>query len=701
MSIPRHPLQTEDRGPGSRRSRGLPMALVLCLAGGPGVLAQGIPAPVPGADPTGPSRTAPIVKIAGTSTNGSDIERMISTLPILPPEKAGQRFAEPIELSGLTVEAFLILMSRPELLGMNIVLAARTGLDRPVDIFLADMTLGEVFDLVLQLNNLKALRFNESTLIVVEANSRSTFGVRQEKLYRLTYTTPENVLNFIRDNQNLNTVLLPDRLIRDDRNNTLLAVDTADNLRLLDHVIALLDAKTRKITARIPVSHIELSDIQGAIGNLPQEIGDRLNTDEMVFSEDGRTLIVFETPEDVQLLRDLIRNIDIGRKQALIDASIMEVSQTVARDLGLQLIDSSLTVTTLDRLWNLDRLRNAIAGTSTSSTQLSYLLQKQGGNTIANPKVRVIDGESATINIGQIRNVRVQTAQFSANQTQTTQQTTFNTQEVPIGVTLNVTPTIHNDGTVSLELDVSDEAIITINDFGVDRTTRNTNSRLRMRDGETVIMGGFINRTVSYDRTPIPILGQIPLLKSLFRRNQRQKVGSELVILLTPYILDYNPVLPKAEAELLPPGKPIDTAGYSQETIKPQTKTTLTRWVDGKDSRTKVVYDAQGQVVYQRDFARPKDEAAPPEAAPGNTPRVTVETGPKADFSDLYGEPLTPPDGSSGSKPAADKPAPRPTSTPAATPVPGRSSASAPAEGEGDEWKGLMEELGALLPPSG
>lgn len=665
--------------PSSRARRpqraGWLVAIVAALALAPQVPAQGANSALPAGSAASQFRAS------------TDIEQQLSNLPLLPPDKANRKLEGAFEVADLSVEAFLILMTQPEFLGMNIVLGAASAdrLERPVDIFLNDMTLKEVFFLVLQLNGLKAVRFNESTLIILDEDDTRTYGVRQEKLYRLTYTTPQAVLDFINDNGSLGAVIDVERIIANEEAGTLLIVDNPDRIKILDHVVTLLDAKSRRITARIPVSHLEIDEITQAIDAFPEEIRNRIDTSQMVFSEDSRSLIVYETPEDIALLRDIIRNLDIGRKQALIDASIMEVSQTIARDLGLQLIDSTLTVTTLDKLWNLDRLRNDIQGTSTSSAQLSYLLQKQGGNTIANPKVRVIDGESATINIGQIRNVRVQTAQFASNQLQTTQQTTFNTQEVPIGVTLNVTPEIHNDGTVTLEMDISDEAIITINDFGVDRTTRNTQSLLRMRDGETIIMGGFINRTVSYDRTPIPILGRLPLLKNLFRRNQRQKVGSELVILLTPYILDYNPVVPKANAELIPDGPPVkkplaEQVGY--EDAKPQTKTTLTRWVETPETRTKVIYNAQGEVIYKKDF--PVDangdgaDDGPPDAwedasLPEGSGDATV---PPSGFSDLYDEPLSAPEG-----------APAETETASGA--------------DSDDWGALIGELRGLLPNGG
>lgn len=699
---------------GSRAARA---ALPLLLALSQGLLAparlaaQAAPAGGTGA---GPSDTAaapsPTVVLSGIREATADeleaardpsqqIDTLVSNLPLLPPEKATKRFDQPLGLTGITVEQFLALMAQKPFLDLNIVIAASgAGLKAPVDIYLTDLTLGEVFNLVLQLNSLKAIRFSQNTLIIVNANDQRSFGVKQQRLYRLTYTTPKAVVDFIRANTSISGLIDTKTLIQDEKQGTLLVIDAPDRIKVLDHVVSLLDAKPHKITARIPVSHLDKADVDAAINNLPAEIKDRLETNKLVFSENGRTIIAYDTPEDVALLRDLIRHIDIGKKQALIDCSIMEIAQTLARDIGLQLAQSQLSVTSLDKIWNLDRLRRDVGTTAVTGTNLSYLLQRQGGNTIANPKIRVVDKEQASINVGQVRNVRVQTAQFSTNQLNTSQQTTFNTQEVPIGVTLNVTPEIHNDGTVTLELDIQDEEIISIQDFGVDRTTRNSNTTLRTRDAETVILGGFINRAISYDSSPIPVLGRLPLLKNFFRRNQRSKLASELVILLTPYVLDYDPVSVKAEADVLKPGKSLKNLGFSDAATPPEVRSTTTRWIETKDERTKVIYDAQGQVIYQRSF--PRDKAAPgpaegSEAEPSATgaaaptpPASTAATSgagdpPKVDFTDLYQEPLSAPEGGAAPapKPAASSPPPK------------------PASGGGDEWSSMMDELDSLAAP--
>lgn len=552
------------------------------------------------------------------SNDQENKDLLVTGLPILPAERAnlpmsGEGEVGRAVLSGLTVQYTLALLASEKYLDINLLMATTRNMDQPVEVVLSDLSVGELFTLILQLNELRAVRFNENTLVIVDQDDDRTFGVKRRKVYTLTYISTAAVRLFIEENENLSRLLDLGNIIEDANNNSFIVFDTEDRIKIFDHIVSLLDVKSRKITAQIPLSHIDFDAVTAAIERLPEEVRARINGEEMIFSTRGRTLIYHDIPEDIALLRDIIRQIDIGHKQVLVDVTIMEVTQTLARDIGIRLLASNLSVTSLDKLWNLDRLRTDLATSTVPPTpaQLTYVLQNQGGKTIANPKIRVVDGESATITIGQIRNVRVQTSQFSGNNLGATQQTTFNTQEVPIGVTLSVEPEVHNDGTVSMQLDIADEEIIAVNEFGVDRTTRNSNTVLRIRDGETVILGGFINRNISYDRTPIPVLGRLPLLKKLFRTNSRQKLGSELIILLTPYILDYDSVVPRTEVNVVPPGKPIqvENLGYTNDAT-PELKTTTTRWTSNDSERTKIIYNAQGEVIYRRSFPKTSDPEA-------------------------------------------------------------------------------------------
>ncbi len=554
----------------------------------------------------GPARCA-----AQRAVSQDVINTLISDLPILPPEKADKKFESSLQISGLPVEKFLIMMSRPEFLDINMVIATNSSsLQNPVEIYLNDITMGEAFNLVLQLNDLKAIRFNSKTLIITDKNDTKTFGIKRRKMFTLHYTTTEKVIDFIKDNKQLSDLISTDSLIANEEQNRILAVDTEDNLRLLSYVIDLLDAKPNKIQATIRLSNIDKDKFVSALQEMPPEIKDRFDADEIHYSEAGHSLIVYDTPENIEFLRKLIKQIDIPPKQVLCDIALMEVSSTLTRNLGIELNNSSFSVNSLDTLLSLGRLKRALQGQNPSAVTISYLLQKNGGRTLISPKIRVLDGETANINIGEIRNVRVQSTEFVSNTQNTTQQTTYNTQEVPIGVTLNVTPTVHNDDTVTLDLTISDENIISIQDYGVDRTTRNSQTKLRVRNGETVILGGFINNNRTYDDTPVPFIGRLPLIGKLFRAGKRSKINTELVFLITPYILD---VSKKGDSSVTPKQIGLDKKTLadlkpSKELKQEKSRSRVVRWVETDKTRTKLVYDEKGDIIYRKTWDKETGE---------------------------------------------------------------------------------------------
>ena len=537
-----------------------------------------------------------------------NINTLVSNLPILPPEKATRPFDSKLKVSGLPVSKFFRLLSREPFLDMNMVIATNSeNLNRPFDVDLSEITVGELFNLLLQLNGFKAVRFNENTLIIVNASDDKTYGVKTKKTYHLSYFMPSKLVEFIEDDSFLKSHFNNTTFIPNDVQKNILVIGTRDEMTLVDYIINLLDRKPNKIHARIPLSNMEFDDLKSSLTEmLPEDISSAIDTERWVYSEAGRAILVYDDPTTVKLLRKLVSIIDIPPKQVLIDIALMEVSSNFSREIGMKLGSSSFTIDSLDKLFSLSRLSRALEDIDPAQTSISYLIQQSGGRALASPKVRCLDGETADINIGEIRNIRVQSTEFNSTTGGSSQQTTFNTQEVPIGVQLNVMPEIHNDGTVTLELSISDEAVLQVQDFGVDRTTRNSTTKLRIKDGETVIMGGFISQNRDWDKTPIPLLGHLPLIGRLFRAGRRTKIETELVFLITPYILDFE----KQDKEDFKEKTIADLRrDYTKDLNASDVETTTTRWIEDDKTKTKLIMNAEGEVIYRQTWSKASGKA--------------------------------------------------------------------------------------------
>lgn len=281
---------------------------------------------------------------------------------------------------------------------------------------------------------------------------------------------------------------------------------------------AAADAGPKEITASIPLSHLTLDDVQAALNALPEKFSERLSPDEMVYSEQGRLLVLHGRPADISLLRDLLRRIDVGPKQVQVDVSVVEVSETGERD-----------------------------GTLSQSPSVDDLVRR-GGRIVARGTIRVVDQESATLGVGQIWTVGARSAQTYDEDGESSPEDGLTAQEVPVGITLSLTPVIHNDGTLTLALDVQDERVIAVGEFGVDRNARNSTTTLRIRDRETVAVGGFVSGALRQTK-PAPRAGEDPpAVSRLSHEGHSEDLVRPRVILLTPHILDYNQRRPEPKA---------------------------------------------------------------------------------------------------------------------------------------------------------
>ncbi len=492
------------------------------------------------------SQAASVGFAVGIPGGDSAGQLLMNEFPVLPPE-ARKKFEltsqDPTAAIGLQVTDFFQLVA--DILNLNIVMADREALQgRTVGIVMRDMSIEEAVHLVLQMNQLKAVHFNENTIIIMDRNSSAAYGSRSAKTYRLRYITIDKVRDYVQVNPNIQRAL-GEGITFDAQTNSLIAVGTDANHELLGMIVGQLDTPPLKTVETVQLSHIDLDQFTALAQAIGEDMNQRLSVIGLSYNPLGRRLMVYGTPEDQRLINNLVDKFDVAPKQVLIDTSLLQVSDTFTREFGFKFTNNSFSVNQFDRIFDLDRVKAQLTGPPQifpTRTQINYLISKTGARTLQSPKVRAIDGTAATINIGEIRNVQIQSTATSLGTgvTPGQQQTTFNTQEVPIGVQVNVTPTIHNDDTVTLDMRISVTSVLEIKAFGVDRTTQDSTTQLRIRNGETVVLGGFINRRFDTDDTPIPFLGQVPLLERFFKNKKRDRQNSELVFLLTPYILDYD-----------------------------------------------------------------------------------------------------------------------------------------------------------------
>ena len=276
-----------------------------------------------------------------------------------------------------------------------------------------------------------------------------------------------------------------------------------------------------------------------------------------IFVDDRLNMLVMrDTPEVIRLAEKLVAANDLADPEVMLEIEVLEVSRSRLQELGIEFpnriavnsltpittvtaatgVVASSTVNTADQL-TLSGLLNLNKGRFDVSPNPAVNFRKTAGdvNLISNPRVRVRNNEKAKILVGD--KVPVITTTSTANVG-----ISENVQYVDVGLKLDVEPRITADNYVNIKvgLEVSSlgERTITRNGATVFTIgTRNANTTLRLKDGETQVLAGLILDDERKNASKLPGLGDIPLIGRLFSNQLDQKSKTEIVLAITPRII--------------------------------------------------------------------------------------------------------------------------------------------------------------------
>ena len=257
-------------------------------------------------------------------------------------------------------------------------------------------------------------------------------------------------------------------------------------------------------------------------------------------------LTIVDTPEKVAAAERIITTIDKSRAEVIVHLELLEVNRTSLEEYGIQLRSGiegveGITVgvfpeqsTTLDGS-PYDSSNVSVSGLPGAVVQL---LRMDGDTRIlANPRLRAIDGQTATAQFGERVPIPITTftpiAQGGIAQQPVT---TFEYQN--IGVNIEVTPRTHHNDEVSLQLrvqldNISGTTLQGLPTFG----NRFVETLLRLQDGETSLLAGLILTEERTSMTGLPGLASVPVLGRLFAANKDEARETDIVLILTPRVV--------------------------------------------------------------------------------------------------------------------------------------------------------------------
>ncbi len=251
-------------------------------------------------------------------------------------------------------------------------------------------------------------------------------------------------------------------------------------------------------------------------------------------------LAISGSPQTVRAALDILKKIDVPIAQIVLDTAVYEVSETGARNLGLQLgtpvlstvfsevqpqAGSFATAAPFLGLQQLTRTPLSL------QAQLNILISSGQGRVLADPRIATISGRTATIRAGD--NIPYVQQGSGALGAVTSTVLTFST-----GVTLDITPIANPDGRISVNIHpiINTETGVTSQQVP-QISSREAQTTVNLRDGETVIIGGLIQESDLDANNKIPLLGDLPLIGGAFRNKDASRSRNELIILVTPHLV--------------------------------------------------------------------------------------------------------------------------------------------------------------------
>ncbi|MCV2442917.1 type IV pilus secretin PilQ [Acinetobacter bereziniae] len=434
-----------------------------------------------------------------------------------------------ISLDFQDIEVRRVLQLLADFTGINMV--AADSVQGNITLRLKDVPWDQALDIILKTKNLDKRRNGSviwiapvTELIKAEEDEAKALAQSvklapiQTEYIQLNYTKVADVLKLLEDSRNpkgaeanrttnteslaLESLLsLRGSAVADTRTNTLIINDTANNIDKIRKMVDLLDVSIKQVMveARIVRATTDFTKEMGVKWGILSQ-GINKNNDLLVGGSD-KTLWDLRTPDDdgkYTITRPDNLNVDLG------------VTTTGASKIAFGLISMS------DFMLDLE---------------LSALQSDGYGEVISTPKVMTADKQKAKVASGQ--QIPYQTTQTAGGAATAT--TSFK----DALLSLDVTPSITPDGKVQMQLNVtSDSPAGTAPNGEIILNKNEVNTNVLVDNGETVVLGGIFEQETKNIQTKVPFLGDIPYLGRLFRKDLKSDNKRELLIFVTPRIVN-------------------------------------------------------------------------------------------------------------------------------------------------------------------
>jgi len=304
----------------------------------------------------------------------------------------------------------------------------------------------------------------------------------------------------------------------------------------------------------------------------PTELQDVVNTMRTILEvsriqqlQSQGAIVVRGTPDQMALAQKLVDDLDKAKPEVVVDVAVMQVSRDKMRNLGISpptsasiALQSNVTQSSLQNqngqgatatsgtpnTINLNQLANLDATdfqVTIPPATATALLSDSTTKLLQNPQIRALDGQKATLKIGD--RVPVATGSFQPGIGGVGINPLVNTQfqYLDVGVNIDITPRVHAGREVTLKLSLDISAVTShVNIGGIDQPVigqRKVEHEIRLKDGEVNLLGGMLEDQQTKALSGYPGLSSIPLLRYFFSQTNTEHRENEIVFVLVPHII--------------------------------------------------------------------------------------------------------------------------------------------------------------------
>ncbi len=285
-----------------------------------------------------------------------------------------------------------------------------------------------------------------------------------------------------------------------------------------------------------------------------------IKTKDLYVDEKLNLIGIRDTPAAIRVAERLIAAQDIAEPEIMLEVEVLEVGTNLLDTIGIQypsqvgfsVAGAAKTPGTLTLPELINRNAGLVQVTLSDPALVVNLLHQDGDtNLLANPRIRVKNHEKANVHIGDKLPVITNTATSTGLVSQSVSY-------LDVGLKLDVEPTVYLDNEVGIKVGLEVSSITkqiqnTDGSLTYQIGTRTASTALRLKDGETQILAGLINREDRKAANSIPGLGQLPIIGRLFSSRSDTASKTEVVLLITPRVVR-NIVRPESPVEAFSSG---------------------------------------------------------------------------------------------------------------------------------------------------